>query len=105
MLPAPLLQSPGRPYQPDGAGRQAKARIVLVRHAATDSTVDGILLGMSDEKLSSLGTVQAGKAAEFLMDMKVSMQFCLSRIRPLLLCFTLLQNSHDVCCSNQLVSL
>jgi broad specificity phosphatase PhoE len=44
---------------------------VLIRHAATDADAKGLLLGSRDEPLSGLGNVQAGKVAEFLLDMKV----------------------------------
>jgi broad specificity phosphatase PhoE len=66
-----LVQSPGRPYQPDNAGRQSKGRLVLVRHSATEGSENQVLLGSRDEALSGLGTVHASKTAEFLLDMKV----------------------------------
>jgi broad specificity phosphatase PhoE len=47
---------------------------VLVRHAATEADSRGLLLGSRDEPLSGLGSVQAGKVAEFLLDMKVGRQ-------------------------------
>ncbi len=67
-----LYQSPGRPFGSDGAGRSAASRVVLVRHAATEGSRDDILLGVKDEPLSVLGGVQAGKAAELLLDLRVS---------------------------------
>jgi broad specificity phosphatase PhoE len=45
--------------------------LVLIRHAATDADAKGLLLGSRDEPLSGAGNVQAGKVAEFLLDMKV----------------------------------
>ena len=47
------------------------ARIVMIRHGATYSAEDGLLLGRKDEALTPLGEVQANKTAELLMDMKV----------------------------------
>jgi hypothetical protein len=64
-------QSPGPPFSAD-AGRAAGARIILVRHAATSSSQSGLLLGREDEPLGSLGGVQAGKAAELLLDLQAS---------------------------------
>ncbi|KIY92826.1 hypothetical protein MNEG_15137 [Monoraphidium neglectum] len=65
-----LNQSPGPPFKADGAGRIATSRVVIVRHAATEGSADGVLLGSSDEALSPLGVVQAGKVAEFMMDLQ-----------------------------------
>lgn len=66
-----VVQSPGRPYAADAGGRPPCGRLILVRHAATDADSRGLLLGSRDEPLSGLGNVQAGKVAEFLLDMKV----------------------------------
>ncbi|KAF6263231.1 phosphoglycerate mutase-like protein [Scenedesmus sp. NREL 46B-D3] len=66
-----LNQSPGRPYAADAGGRPPCGRLVLIRHAATDADAKGLLLGSRDEPLNGLGNVQAGKVAEFLLDMKV----------------------------------
>lgn len=65
------LQSPGRPFEADTAKTPPCARIVLVRHAATEQTEAGVLMGTQDRACSSLGQVQAHKAGEFLMDMRV----------------------------------
>ncbi len=46
----------------------------MIRHGATYSTEDGLLLGRKDEALTPLGEVQANKTAELLMDMKVGHQ-------------------------------
>jgi broad specificity phosphatase PhoE len=64
-------QSPGSPFKSDGAGRPSASRVIIVRHAATEGSSDGVLLGSSDEALSPLGVVQAGKVAEFMMDLQV----------------------------------
>jgi len=45
--------------------------VIIIRHAATEGSADGLLLGSSDEPLSALGTVQAGKVAELMMDLGV----------------------------------
>lgn len=66
-----MVQSPGRPFEADGAGIATRARLVLVRHSATDMTDDGRLQGPEDDSCSSLGEVQAHKVGEFLMDMKL----------------------------------
>ena len=69
------LQSPGPPFTPeDSSGPKPTARIVMIRHGATYSTEDGLLLGRKDEALTPLGEVQANKTAELLMDMKVGHQ-------------------------------
>ena len=65
-----LNQSPGPPFKADG-GRAAGGRVVIVRHAATAGSADGLLLGSSDEPLSPLGVVQAGRVAELLLDVGV----------------------------------
>ncbi|KAI8464921.1 MAG: phosphoglycerate mutase-like protein [Monoraphidium minutum] len=66
-----LNQSPGPPFKADGAGRTAASRVVLLRHAATEGSADGLLLGSRDEPLSPLGVVQAGKVAEFMMSLQI----------------------------------
>eukprot|EP00193_Tetraselmis_chui_P012775 CAMPEP_0177790086 /NCGR_PEP_ID=MMETSP0491_2-20121128/23134_1 /TAXON_ID=63592 /ORGANISM="Tetraselmis chuii, Strain PLY429" /LENGTH=205 /DNA_ID=CAMNT_0019312071 /DNA_START=23 /DNA_END=636 /DNA_ORIENTATION=- len=65
-----LNQSPGSPLL-SGAGRKTAARIVLIRHAATYGTEDGLLLGTTNEPCSPLGGVHAEKTGELLMDGKV----------------------------------
>jgi len=65
-----LNQSPGSPFL-SGAGRKAAARLVLVRHAATYGTEDGLLLGSTDEACSPLGEVHAQKVGELLMDTEI----------------------------------
>ena len=47
------------------------ARIVFVQHGATLSSEDNLLEGTRNEELSTLGDMQANKAAELLMDLKV----------------------------------
>jgi broad specificity phosphatase PhoE len=47
------------------------SRVIVVRHAATEGSADGLLLGSRDEALSAAGVVQAGKVAEVMMDVKV----------------------------------
>uniref|UniRef100_A0A061QWF0 Putative phosphoglycerate mutase n=1 Tax=Tetraselmis sp. GSL018 TaxID=582737 RepID=A0A061QWF0_9CHLO len=69
-----LNQSPGSPLLA-GAGRKTAARIVLVRHAATFSTEDGLMLGTMDEECSPLGEVHSQKIGELLMDSEVGRLF------------------------------
>lgn len=66
-----LNQSPGRPFEADGAGVASSGRLILIRHAATHATEDGLLPGTTDDRCSALGEVQAHKAAEFLMDVRL----------------------------------
>ena len=63
-----LLQMPGPPYSSD----KVAARIVMVRCGETPNSGRGLLLGTRDEELTILGDVQAQKAAELLMDLRVS---------------------------------
>jgi len=67
-----MNNSPGSPFE-ESAGRATGMRVVLVRHGATYTTEDGIMLGLSKEaeELSALGHVQARKTAELLMDAKI----------------------------------
>ena len=67
-----LLQTPGPPFVPDEAGKKVNARIVFVQHGATTSSEDNLLMGSKDEELTTLGEMQAAKAAELLMDLKAS---------------------------------
>eukprot|EP00891_Asterochloris_glomerata_P007803 jgi/Astpho2/7803/Aster-06094 len=68
--------SPGPPFTPeDSSVPKPTARIVMIRHGATYSTEDGLLLGRKDEALTPLGEVQANKTAELLMDMKIDTLF------------------------------
>ncbi|GBF99445.1 2-carboxy-D-arabinitol-1-phosphatase-like [Raphidocelis subcapitata] len=66
-----LNQSPGSPFKTDDAGRPTASRVVIVRHAATEGSSDGLLLGSLDEPLSALGVVQAGKVAELMMGLQI----------------------------------
>lgn len=66
-----MMQSPGPPFVPDEIGKGVKARIVFVRHGATNSSEDQLLMGMKDEELSTLGEMQNAKTAELIMDIKV----------------------------------
>lgn len=71
------LQTPGPPFVPDEAGKAVNARIVFVQHGATHSSEDNLLEGTRNEELSTLGDMQANKAAELLMDLKVdTCSFC-----------------------------
>jgi hypothetical protein len=65
------LQTPGPPFIPDEAGKGVNARIIFVQHGATLSSEDNLLMGIRDEAPSTLGEMQANKAAELLMDLKV----------------------------------
>ena len=69
--PTAHMQSPGPPFKPDEVGVGVKARIVFVRHGATLSSEDQLLMGTKDEELSTLGEMQASKTAELIMDLKV----------------------------------
>ena len=64
-----LLQSPGSPF---GTPKPGSGRIVLVRTGAAEGHREGLLLGVKDDPLSTLGRVQGSKAAELVMDVKVS---------------------------------
>ena len=83
-----VLQTPGPPFLPDEVGVKVKARITFVQHGATLSSEDNLLMGLRDEALSTLGEMQANKAAELLMDLKVittsppAAQFSLSVFLP-----------------------
>lgn len=66
-----LNQTPGPPFVPDEAGKKVNARIVFVQHGATTSSEDNLLMGSKDEELTTLGEMQAAKAAELLMDLKI----------------------------------
>lgn len=72
-----FLQTPGPPFIPDEAGKGVKARIIFVQHGATLSSEDNLLMGARDEEPSTLGEMQANKAAELLMDLQVSFFFFL----------------------------
>lgn len=52
-------------------GVGVKGRIIFVRHGATFSSEDQLLMGTKNEELSTLGELQAGKTAELIMDLKV----------------------------------
>ena len=69
------MQTPGPPFLPDEVGKAVKARIIFVRHGATMSSEDNLLMGSRDEELTTLGEMQANKAAELIMDLKVG-SFC-----------------------------
>ena len=74
-----LVQSPGPPFVPDEIGKGVKARIVFVRHGATNSSEDQLLMGVKDEEVSTLGEMQNAKTAELIMDIKVLAAFPGSR--------------------------
>ena len=50
------------------------ARVILVRHGATEATEKGVIHGLGSEvsALTPLGMVQARKTAEFLMDAPIA---------------------------------
>lgn len=73
--PTRAVQSPGRQFLIDAPGEAPRKRIVLVRHAATASSEETRLHSDADEPCSSLGEVQAVKAAEFLMDAAIDNLF------------------------------
>ena len=64
-----MLQSPGSPF---GTPKPGSGRIVLVRTGAAEGHREGLLLGVRDDPLSTLGRVQGSKAAELMMEVKVS---------------------------------
>lgn len=55
----------------DAPGASRRARVVLLRNAATASSEADLLQSSGDEPCSSLGDVQAVKAGEFLMDTRI----------------------------------
>ena len=63
------VQSPGSPF---GSPKPGSGRIILVRTGNAEGAMEGLLLGVRDDPLSTLGRVQGSKAAELLMDVKVS---------------------------------
>lgn len=64
-----MLQSPGSPF---GTPKPGSGRIVLVRTGAAEGHREGLLLGVRNDPLSTLGRVQGSKAAELMMEVKVS---------------------------------
>ena len=80
------MQSPGPPFQPDEVGVGVKARIIFVRHGATLSSEDQLLMGTKDEELSTLGEMQAGKTAELIMDLKVHLALVSEHMLTLTCC-------------------
>ena len=58
---------PGPPYSAD----KVAGRIIMVRCGETQNSGHGVLCGTRDEELTILGDVQAQKAAELLMDIRV----------------------------------
>lgn len=64
-------QSPGPPFGREAFFRQGAGRLCLVRAGAIEGQ-EGKLLGRTNDTLSTLGQVQAQKAAELLMDVPVS---------------------------------
>ena len=65
------MQSPGPPFGSDAFIGRGAGRILLLRGGATEGP-EGRLLGRGNDKLSTLGQVQAQKAAELLMDLQVA---------------------------------
>lgn len=63
-----VLQSPGSPF---GSPKPGSGRIILVRTGNAEGSKEGLLLGVRDDPLSTLGRVQSSKAAELMMDIKV----------------------------------
>ncbi|CAL5219736.1 g1633 [Coccomyxa viridis] len=63
-----INQSPGSPF---GTPKPGSGRIVLVRTGAAEGHREGLLLGVRDDPLSTLGRVQGSKAAELMMEVKV----------------------------------
>ena len=62
------VQSPGSPF---GTPKPGSGRIIIVRTGNAEGSMEGLLLGVRDDPLSTLGRVQGAKAAELLMDVKV----------------------------------
>ena len=79
-------QSPGPPFGKEAFLRTGAGRLVLVRAGATDGRQEGRLLGMRDEPLATLGTVQAQKVAELVMDIQVGIAILPPHTQPYLLC-------------------
>ena len=65
------VQSPGPPFGSDAFFKPGAGRLALVRAGTTEGASEGRLLGRRDDELATLGHVQAQKAAELLMDIKV----------------------------------
>lgn len=86
------LQTPGPPFVPDETGKGVNARIIFVQHGATLSSEDNLLMGAQDEVLSTLGQMQANKAAELVMDLKV-------RLSPSLPSSFFACRLHFMCCA------
>ena len=62
------VQSPGSPF---GTPKPGSGRLILVRTGEAEGSREGLLLGVRDDPLSTLGRVQGSKAAELMMDVKV----------------------------------
>ncbi|BDA42581.1 probable phosphoglycerate mutase GpmB at N-terminal half [Coccomyxa sp. Obi] len=67
-----MNQAPGSPF---GAPKPGNGRLVLVRVGVAEGFKEGMLLGMRNDPLSTLGKVQGQKAAELLMDIQVDAMF------------------------------
>ena len=63
-------QSPGPPFGSGAFMGKGAGRILLLRGGSTEGK-EGRLLGRGNDKLSTLGHVQAQKAAELLMELEV----------------------------------
>ena len=65
------MQSPGPPFGSAGFMSKGSGRLLLLRGGATEGP-EGRLLGRGNDRLSTLGQIQAQKAAELLMELEVS---------------------------------
>lgn len=72
-----VFQSPSPPINPDGAGRNARSRIVFVRHGDSEQCRSDLILGQRDEPCNTLGIMQATQTAELLSDLEVICHFSL----------------------------
>ncbi|CAG9467203.1 unnamed protein product [Pedinophyceae sp. YPF-701] len=71
-----LNQSPDQPVRAQGSGRAAQTRLFIVRHAETDGSSDGVLLGSIDEACNYVGEDQAAATAAMLAEGDVRAVFC-----------------------------
>ncbi|KAK6163507.1 hypothetical protein DH2020_000371 [Rehmannia glutinosa] len=67
-----LNQTPSSPLAGSSGGRKSSMRIILVVHGFAQNDVEGNNSSSGDSPMNMLGTIQAQKAAELLLDVKVS---------------------------------
>ncbi|KAK6163504.1 hypothetical protein DH2020_000368 [Rehmannia glutinosa] len=66
------LKTPSSPLAGSSGGRKSSMRIILVVHGFAQNDVEGNNSSSGDSPMNMLGTIQAQKAAELLLDVKVS---------------------------------